>query len=176
MAVACINFAHITITSGLRHYPLIYSNIMKKTGNTSDFKEERDQDLHRSFMEVLKTAVGVPLREMFGLAAARPSRRFWVSEGRASIVIGAMMRGEALSDKVLPKRRAMYEEIYRRVRQCMEENPRLCMTHAVNEVVYQPAPEFYIEPEAARSIIYRYRQRRKNKANHKNDGDRGNIA
>lgn len=134
---------------------------MKKRGNHIEHNEERDRDLHRSFMEVLRTATDTPLRDMFGEAARRPSRRFWVSEGRAAIVIGAMIRGES-NRRMNPKRREMYDEIYRRVISKMNADPGLCMTHAVNETIYEEAPEFYLTPESARSIIYRMRQRRRN--------------
>lgn len=131
---------------------------MKKTGNTSDFKEDRDRDLMQNFIQVLKTATDTPLREMFGLAAARPARRFWVSEDRAAIVIGAMRRGDVFP-RMFPKRREMYQEIYRRVLEKMKNDPNLCLTHAVNQTVYEEAPSFYLTDESARSIIYRIRER-----------------
>lgn len=131
---------------------------MKHRGNTSDFIAHRDLELHRSFMEVLGSAAGVPLREMFALAAQRPASRFWVSEGRACVVIGAMRRG-VVDEKMISKRREMFEEIYRRVCVKMEADPNLCLTHAVNETIYEPAPEFYLTPESARSIIYRRRRK-----------------
>lgn len=133
---------------------------MKKKGNTSDFTEDRDNELQRSFMEMLRTGGEMPLRDMFGAAAARPASRFWVSETRAAIVIGAMMRGHE-PERMYRKRREMFEEIYRRVREKMAADPALLMTHAVNQTVYEPAPEFYLTPESARSIIYRIRQRRR---------------
>lgn len=136
---------------------------MKKQGNTSDFIYDRNLDLHRSFMEVLRTSAGIPLRDMFAEAALRPSVRFWVSEGRASIVIGAMMRGATL-ENMNAKRKEMFEEIYRRVKMKMEADPDLCMTHAVTETIYEEAPEFYLTPESARSIIYRLRAARKRNA------------
>ena len=132
---------------------------MKKTGSTSDFMVERDRDLHRSFMEVLRTS-RAPLREMFGMAARRTSRRFWVSEERAAIVVGAMLRGET-DEKMIPKRREMFEEILRRVKRRMDSEPGLCMTHAVAAVVHEAAPEFYLTDESARSIIYRIRRKRR---------------
>ena len=135
---------------------------MKKPGNHSDFTDDRNRDLHRSFIEVLRTSRGVALRDMFSLAAARPSKRFWVSEGRAAIVIGAMLRGKDNS-KMNHKRREMFDEIFRRVKMKMEADPSLCMTHAVNETVYEEAPEFYLTDESARSIIYRTRAGKKSK-------------
>ncbi len=134
---------------------------MKKRGSTSDFTRQRDRELYTSFMEVLRTDEDTPLREMFALAAARPASRFWVSERRAADVIGAMLRGAnpETVEKMYPQRRAMYEEILRRVRAKMEADPSLCMTHAVDTTVCEPAPSFYLTDESARCIIYRIRRR-----------------
>lgn len=132
---------------------------MKKKGNVIEFIEERDRELHARFMDILRTERDVPLREMFGMAARRKASRFWVSEPRAAIVIGAMMRGESL-DGMVPKRREMFEEIYRRVTALRGKNPELTIWSAVCDVVCSPAPEFYLSAESARSIIYRFRQRR----------------
>lgn len=131
---------------------------MKKQGSTSEFTDQRNRELHTSFLQVLRTARDMPLRRMFGVAASQRCSRFWVSEGRAADVIGRMMRGESLGH-MNPKRREMFEEIYRRVQKRMEESPGLCMTHAVGEVIFEEAPEFYLTGEAARTIIYRMRQR-----------------
>ena len=106
---------------------------MKNSGSTSDFIADRDRELHASFMHVLRTATDMPLRRMFGAAARRPASRFWVSETRAAIVIT----------------------------ETMGLDPGLCLQHAVNEAVYEEAPEFYLTDESARSIIYRMRQRRR---------------
>ena len=126
---------------------------MKKAGNTSDFIEERNRELHRNFMEVLRTSRDVPLRDMFKIAASRRSSRFWVSEGRAAIVIGSLMRTGRLPAQMIETRRRMFEEIFRRVQAKMAADPALCMTHAVNAVIYEEAPEFYLTEEGAKSII-----------------------
>lgn len=111
-------------------------------------------------MYVLRTASDMPLRRMFGAAARRPCSRFWVSEARAAIVVSAMLRDEA-PPRMYERKLEMYREICRRVRLKMERDPGLCLTHAVNETIYEEAPEFYLTDESARSIIYRMRQRRR---------------
>jgi hypothetical protein len=134
---------------------------MKKKGSKSDFTRQRDRELYAHFMDILSESRGVTLGEMFAMAARRPASRFWVSETRAAIVIGAMMRGEdtALLDNMYAERRAMYEELFRRVCARMEADPGLCMTRAVDEVVCEPAPRFYITDKSAKVIIYRIRRR-----------------
>lgn len=133
---------------------------MKRPGATSEFIDHRNRELHKSFMHVLLTEREMPLRSMFGAAAARPCSRFWVSERRAADVIGRMMRGVTVGP-MLPKRREMFEEILRRVKARMAEDPGLCLTHAVADVIYEPAPEFYMTPESVRSVIYRMRAKRR---------------
>lgn len=133
---------------------------MKKNGSKSDFIDVRDKELYAHFRDVLRTTRDVSLREMFALAAARPVSRFWVSEPRAAVVVGALLRGEAgVLDRMYPKRREMYEEIYRRVSAMMQADPALCMTHAVDAVVCSPAPESYLTLEGAKAIINRVRRR-----------------
>lgn len=131
---------------------------MKKPGSTSDFTSHRNRELYHSFLHVLRTEREMPLRQMFGEAALRPSPRFWVSEQRAADVIGRMLRGDKL-ETMIGKRREMFEEIFARVKVLMNEHPELCMTHAVSKVIFQEAPEFYMTPSSARTIIYRMRAR-----------------
>ena len=134
---------------------------MKKKGSTSDFARQRDRELYESFKQVLATSRGVALRDMFGMAAARPASRFWVSEERAAAVIGAMMRDgvEPATAGMFAGRRAMYEELFSRVIAKMTADPSLCMTHAVGEAVCEPAPCFYLTDKSVKVIIYRIRRR-----------------
>lgn len=134
---------------------------MKKRGSTSDFTGQRDRELYKAFVEELQTSRGIALRDMFARAASRPASRFWVSERRAADVISIMLRGAnpEMLEKMYPRRREMYEEILRRVRAKMAADPTMCMTHAVDEAVCEPAPSFYMTDESARCIIYRIRRR-----------------
>ena len=130
---------------------------MKKQGSTSDFTDDRNRELHRHFMDILRTSRGVALRDMFGMAASRPSSRFWVSEHRAAIVVSAMLQGRPLG-RINQKRREMYEEITRRVKRLLAHHPDMTLLAACCDVIYQEAPEFYLTDESARCIIYRTRK------------------
>lgn len=136
---------------------------MKKAGNVSDFTRERDEDLMRSFKEVLRDSRGLSLPQILEEATQRPTKKFWVSEGRAAIVIGAMRRGMTI-DNMIPERQEMYREIYRRVCREMDANPDLCLTHAVRQVIEQPAPKFYLSRKSAKTIIYRIRRNNRRRA------------
>ncbi len=131
---------------------------MKHKGSTSDFIPQRDRELMSCFRDILATSRGIPLREMFGMAAKRPCSRFWVAEERAAEVVSAMLRG-ADTDKFLPQKKRMYQEICRRVEKYMSEHPGATMTRAVSDVVNNEAPEFFLTDKSAMVIIYRLKRK-----------------
>lgn len=135
---------------------------MKKRGSTSDFMAQRDHELLMNFRKELMESRGIPLRELFGRAARRPASRFWVSELRAAEVISAMMRGVA-SEKMVPQKKRMYEELLRRVEAWRSDNPGRPLSDAIFEAVNSEAPEFYITDASARVIIYRLRANRRSR-------------
>lgn len=140
---------------------------MKKQGSTSDFITTRDSELYRNFLDILRAARNVPLRDMYGMAAQRSASRFWVSERRAAEVVSALLaarrRGaeheKAFLENMYPLKRRMYEEISAKVLTLMDSDTSLCLTHAVDIIVNEPAPEFYLTAESAKVIIYRHRRR-----------------
>ena len=87
-----------------------------------------------------------------------PSRRFWVSDIRAALVISAMMRGEARLDKMCASKREMYEEIYRRVAIMREKYPDKTTSELCAMVVIQPAPKFYLTPGSAKIMVCKARK------------------
>lgn len=135
---------------------------MKKKGSTAEFTAVRDRELYANFIELLRTS-DMPLRDMFGEAARRPASRFWVSPERAAAVVVPMLRGRqtALPVNAYEGRKRMFGEIAVRALEAIENDPDLLPTHAVEQVIMQPAPEFYLSDWAARQIIYRHRRKLK---------------
>ena len=129
---------------------------MKKKGSVSDFKDERDRELLEAFKSQLHLLGSIETGKLFIRASEMPASRFWVSEQRAGVVISKLERGDKL-ERMNPKRREMFLEIYRRVRDIMEENPTIKRTEAIFRVVNSRAPEFYLTPKSARAMIYRLR-------------------
>lgn len=134
---------------------------MKKIGSVIDCMEQRDKELHDNFMEILRSSRDVPLRDMFGMAARRPASRFWVSEERASEMVSIILSGRdpEMIDRMFPKRRQMFLEISRRVKEILDQRPGTTMIDATREVIYAEAPEFYITDKSAKVIIYNIRKR-----------------
>lgn len=135
---------------------------MKKKGSTAEYTAARDSELYANFLEILRTS-DMPLGEMFGAAARRPCSRYFVSAERAAAVVVPMLRGACtgIAESVYEGRKRMYADIATKALELMEDNPDLLPTHAVEQVICQPAPEFYLSDWAARQIIYRHRRRLK---------------
>lgn len=133
---------------------------MKKKGTISQLQHERDDDLMRAFQQELAGRPHILLPEVLKAVVASPSKRFWVTSERASIVIYNMMKGDEL-EHMRPLKRKMFREIYRRVMKLKANYPQLSIPILTEQVVAEPAPEFYITPGSAKVIISRIRKRRR---------------
>lgn len=127
---------------------------MKHHGSCCDFNDERDDDIMRTFRNLIREKPRIVVAEVFELLVNMPSRRFWVSEERALVVVNAMLRGRhtAVSS---PSKREMFAEIFRRVCLLLPQLPHLTLADVVARVVRSPAPKFYLTPQSARIIYYR---------------------
>ncbi len=138
---------------------------MKYNGSDFRFKQERNNDLVRAFHELIRSAERVCILDIYKQVVNMPSARFWVSEERAAVVIGAMMRGDKLA-YMRNTKREMFEEIYRRAMIIARRNPEMTSLEIATIVVRQPAPKFYLTPESAAKYIKEakkqwYEQRKK---------------
>lgn len=129
---------------------------MKKKGSVVEFTPQRDEELLTAFRQQLRLLGEIPLQEIFTRAAMCPASRFWVSEKRALIVISKMLKGDRILS-MNTKKREMFYEILRRVKDILKEEPGITLTEATFRVVNSPAPEFYLTPKSARAMIYRLR-------------------
>lgn len=133
---------------------------MKKKGTISQLQHERDDDLMRAFQQELAGRPHILLPEVLNAVVTSPSKRFWVTSERAAIVIYNMMKGDEL-EHMRPLKRKMFREIYRRVMKLKANYPQLSIPILTEQVVAEPAPEFYITPGSAKVIISRIRKRRR---------------
>lgn len=130
---------------------------MKPHGSHFEYEELRNDDIMNAYHELVTSADFICMPDIYRQVVDMPSKRFWVSEERAAIVISAMMRGESL-DNMRPLKREMYNEIYRRVIKLREENPEAPISRLVATVVEQPAPKFYLTPGSAKVLICKIRK------------------
>lgn len=133
---------------------------MKKTGNICEFVRERDADLMAAYRLELKENNPNNLAQIAEGVSHRQSSRFWVSEERAVAVVSAMLRGENVTAGMHPSKRRMYEEIHRRILEVSGQRPGASLVSMVAEVIYTPAPEFYLSKRYIRDRIIIARNRK----------------
>lgn len=131
---------------------------MKHKGSRMEYSKERSDDLMRVYDEYVSSCNYIRMPDVYNKIVNMPSRRFWVSDIRAALVISAMMRGEAHLDKMCASKREMYEEIYRRVMSLREEHPEKSTSELCAIVVMQPAPKFYLTPGSAKIMVCKARK------------------
>lgn len=130
---------------------------MKNKGCGFEYAEERDNDLMRAYIEQIDSCGEIFLPSIFKRVVKMPSKRFWVSCERASIVIAEMVRGNKLTS-MRPTKRAMFEEIYRRVMNLKRMHPEKTISQLVFDVIQEPAPQFYLTPGSAKVIVCKIRK------------------
>lgn len=130
---------------------------MKPHGSHFEYEDQRNDNLMTVYHKIIVEANYVRMPDIYEKVANSPSRRFWVSEERAAIVVSAMMRGDKLKN-MRPLKREMYNEIYNRAMLLREKHPSLPVSQLVAMVVEQPAPKFYLTPGSAKVLICKIRK------------------
>lgn len=130
---------------------------MKPHGSHFEYEDQRNDNLMTVYHKIIVEANYVRMPDIYEKVANSPSRRFWVSEERAAIVVSAMMRGDKLKN-MRPLKREMYNEIYNRAMSLREKHPSLPVSQLVAMVVEQPAPKFYLTPGSAKVLICKIRK------------------
>lgn len=130
---------------------------MKPHGSHFEYEEQRNDNLMAVYHEIIVKANYVRMPDIYEKVANSPSRRFWVSEERAAIVVSAMMRGDKLKN-MRSLKREMYNEIYNRAMTLREKHPSMPVSQLVAMVVEQPAPKFYLTPGSVKVLICKIRK------------------
>lgn len=135
---------------------------MKKQGAILEFASERNAEVMKAYRAVARRVNNVNMRAVTSELVKQPAPRFWVSEERATDVVSLMLRGADVLKGMRASKRRMFEEICKRVVAERSLRPGTPLKWIVADVIYSPAPEFYMEPLTAQDIIYnRIRQCRR---------------
>lgn len=131
---------------------------MKPIGSKFEYEDERDEDLFCTFRLLIEETSHIKLRDIYIQLVDMPAQRFWVSEERAAIVISDMFKGKSLKG-MRPNKKEMFQEIFRRARELREKYPNKSIAEIAFDVVRQQAPKFYITPSSARILIYKAKEK-----------------
>lgn len=123
-----------------------------------EYSEERMRDLMRVYDEYISSCRYIRMPEVYRAIVNMPSRRFWVSDIRATKVVYAMLRGETHMN-MRSLKREMFGEIFRRVVALREKNPQMSVGDCCSIVVAQPAPKFYLTPGSAKIMVCKARKK-----------------
>lgn len=124
-----------------------------------EYSQERSDDLMRAYDEYMASCEYIRLPELYNTIVNMPSKRFWVSDIRAAVVVSAIIRGAADLNGMLPLKKEMYLEIHRRVVELGKVYPNKSVYELCAIVVAQPAPKFYITPGSARMMVCKARKK-----------------
>lgn len=131
---------------------------MKQPGTKVEYAEERVRDLMRAHDEYIDSCKYIRMNELYKVVVNKPSKRFWVSETRAALVVSAIMRGENVLDRMWDSKKEMYIEIAKRVAELRRQHPDMTMCELCTIVINQEAPKFYLSPGTAKVMISKYRK------------------
>lgn len=126
---------------------------MRKKNSICEFSSERSEALIRSFRESLARQSVISLKRAFQDAVDAPAPRFWVSEARAVRIITRMIKGIDLTEGMLPEKRKMYMEIYRRTMEFKRLHPEVSLGDIIFEIINNEAPSSYMSVRQAQRII-----------------------
>ena len=119
----------------------------------SEFTTQRSKLLLENFRRSLAEQSVISAEKAFKDAVESPAPRFWVGEARAARIISMMRKGEDPTEGMIPEKREMYREIYRRFLLLQQQHPDWPIGDLVFTVVNSPAPRSYLSPIRARQII-----------------------
>jgi len=133
---------------------------MRKGGCSNYYSEMRDLEMIDTYERLITKYPRKSRTEIMEMLADSPTKRFWVSEFRASIVISMMMNGRSI-DGMNEMRKKMYNDMYSIAKEIKAKNPRVNNMELATLVCETKAPCFYIKPASASVIISRiYKKRR----------------
>ncbi|MDE5795200.1 MAG: hypothetical protein K2I08_10825 [Muribaculaceae bacterium] len=124
---------------------------MKKKGSRSDFNAQRDAELRQAFFNqgVYSTNDRVIKRTV-----KTPTSRFWVDPDRARDIMSRIEKDPSSIKRMNPERQRMYLSLYEKYQKLRRKCPSYSKIEAVTIAIYSGAPEFFLAPSTARSIIY----------------------
>lgn len=135
---------------------------MKHQGSCCEFAKERDENLLSVYRDLLSEA-SYPISHpsILQKLVDHPSKRFWVSSERATIVISDMMKGKDISG-MNQTRIDMFTEILSRVINYQQTHAdQRSLFLIVEDIVNQEAPRFYLTTGSAKIIIHKIKKQKR---------------
>lgn len=119
----------------------------------------RDKDLFEVYRKVLdEIEPPFQLKDILRRVVLHEAKRFYVSERFVYETIRDMLAGNEVEIQS-PERRRMINDVYKKVVSQREKYPGKVLKHIVEEVLDEPAPEFYLKVSSAKTILCNLKKR-----------------
>lgn len=118
--------------------------------------EERIRDFYSVFRGVYCADKKIRMRDAVSVALSMPAKRFYVSAERAVNVMCEIKNGRFDPSKMRSQKVAMFMEIWNRYLELHSQNPDRFMVDIVYDIVYSPAPKFYMTTDTAICCLSKY--------------------
>ena len=131
---------------------------MKHFGTKFEYTDMRDEALMSTYRRLMASEKYIRLPELLEKGVNSPSKRFWVSEERAAIVLSQMFKGDLL-ENMSEMKREMFMDLYEVAKVIRSNNPGMSMADIAFHATRQPARKFYIKAASAKVIIHRIKKK-----------------
>ena len=120
----------------------------------------RNKALYLTFKKGLAEGSFATMRDAAKYVCKHPAPRFYIEAEKASVIIGRILANVSLINLNSCSRRQAWQ-LYRNYKKYLEEHPgcKLSRERIMEILVEQPAPEFYLEPQRTRKILYSERKK-----------------
>lgn len=124
----------------------------------TELKRARDLALYHAYKIGLSSGSFVTMRDAAKYVCEQPAPRYFIEAEKASILIGRILAGVSLINHNSCTRRMAWQ-LYNNYKAFLSSHPgcKLSRERIMELLVDEPAPEFYIEPQRARKILYQER-------------------
>lgn len=124
----------------------------------TDLKKARDKALYAAYKKGLGEGKFATMRDAAKYVCKQPAPRFYIEAEKASILIGRILANVSLINMNSCSRRMAWQ-LFRSYKAYLAEHPgtKLSRERIMEEIVSEPAPEFYLEPQRTRKILYKER-------------------
>ncbi len=124
---------------------------MKKKGSKTDYNATRNAELRAAFFSQDHYSTSDTVMKKI---VKTPSSRFWVDPDRARDMMSRMEKDPGALSGMLPERQRMYKALFKKYQKVRLQRPELTRIEAVTAAIYSGAPEFFITPSTARTLLY----------------------
>lgn len=125
----------------------------------TELKKARDRDLYGAYVRAIQENRCTSLRDAADIARKSIAERYYISASEAALHIGKILSGISLLNLSDYSRKRIWQ-LYDCYQRWLDEHPgsKLSRERILEELVSEPAPEFYISESHARHIIMNKRR------------------